>query len=210
MSKSKDVKAKKTAVEEKSGVAAEGLDFKKMAEEMFNMPDNELMEIMPSVIPGVKDSVPELLAAIPDLPQKLAQRLSKSDVKKWATEVPKASDAFTEFLWAVTSAVVERDKELKKAVENAGEIKVNYEATDSPMKGHYHISGGKITGGPGLITSSDLKLSSNTDTLIKLTTGALDATQAFMAGKYKIDGNLATAMKMAPVMAKIAAIYKGK
>ena len=58
--------------------------------------------------------------------------------------------------------------------------------------------------------SPDLKLSSDTDTRIKLTIGALDATQAFMAGKYKMDGNLATAMKMAPVMARIAAVYKGK
>nr|MDO8079250.1 SCP2 sterol-binding domain-containing protein [Candidatus Freyarchaeota archaeon] len=221
MSKPKAAKAKKpkaaveekkpkVAVEAKPKVAVGAMDLKSEVEAMFKMPDKELMDKLPSFAPKVKGKAPELLAAMPDLPQKLAQRLTKSDVKKWSTEAPKASDAFTEFLWAVTGAMVERDPELKKAVTGAGDIKVNYEATDSPMKGHYHISGGKITGGPGLMTPTDLKLSSDTDTLIKLTTGALDATQAFMAGKYKMDGNLATAMKMAPVMAKIAAIYKGK
>jgi putative sterol carrier protein len=211
MSKPKAAKAKKPkGVEEKPKGAVGAVDLKSEIEAMFKMSDKDLMEKLPSFAPKVKGKAIELLAAIPDLPQKLAERLSKSDVKKWATEAPKASDAFTVMLWEVTGAMVERDAELKKAVEGAGEIKVSYEATDSPMKGHYHIGGGKITGGPGIVTSPDLKLSSDTDTLIKLTTGALDATQAFMAGKYKIDGNLATAMKMAPVMAKIASIYKGK
>jgi putative sterol carrier protein len=210
MSKPKAAKAKPKAAEAKPKAAAGAVDLKSEVEAVFKMPDKDLMDKLPSLAPRVRGHAGELLAAMPDLPQRLAQRLEKSDVKKWSTQAPKASDAFTEFLWEITGAMVEKDPELKKAVTSAGEIKVNYEATDSPMKGHYHISGGKITGGPGLMTPTDLKLSSDTDTLIKLTTGALDATQAFMAGKYKMDGNLATAMKMAPVMAKIAAVYKGK
>ncbi|MEM3586962.1 MAG: SCP2 sterol-binding domain-containing protein [Candidatus Jordarchaeaceae archaeon] len=183
--------------------------MKSEIEKLLKMSDKELMKELPSFASKVKGKASELLDAIPDLPQKLAQRLSSSDVKRLASEAPEASNAFTVMLWELTGAMVEKNPELKKTVEGAGDIKVNYEATDSPMKGHYHISGGKITGGPGLLPSPDLKITSDTDTLIKLTTGALDATQAFMAGKYKLDGNLAIAMRMAPVMSKIAAIYKG-
>jgi putative sterol carrier protein len=203
-------KEKKATVEEKPEASAEGLELRKMAEEMLNMPDKELMELMPAVIPGVKDSVMVLLAAMPDLPQKLAERLSKSDVKKWATEAPAASDAFTDLLWAVTSAMVERNKEFKKAVEGAGEIKVNYEATDSPMKGHYHISGGKIIGGPGNLNSVDLTVKSNTDVLVKLVTGGLDPIKGLMTRKFKLDGPLALGMKLAVVMKEMANVFKGQ
>ncbi len=205
----KEVNKPKVAVEEKPEAAAEGMDLKRMTEEMLNMPDKELMVILPSLVPGIKGSVPDLLAVMPDLPQKLVQRLMKSDVKKWATEAPEASDAFTEFLWECIGALVEKDTELKKAVANAGEIKVNYEADDSPMKGHYEISGRRITGGPGKLKAVNLAITSHTEVLIKLVTGGMDPMKGLMMRKFKLEGPLAIGMKLAGVMKAIAHAFKG-
>lgn len=81
-----------------------------------------------------------LLELRPDLPRELIKALEESDVKKSSIESPQVSDAFTELLWGVIGALVERKPELKKIVTDAGNIKITYEATDSPMKGHYELS----------------------------------------------------------------------
>jgi putative sterol carrier protein len=213
MSKSKttkEVKKPKAPVEEKPDAAAGGMNLSKMTEEMLNMPDKELMEALPTLVPGLKGSIPDLLNAVPDLPQKLGQRLLKSDVKKWATEAPKASDAFTEFLWDIISAMVEKDPELKKAATDAGEIKVNYEADDSPMQGQYKISGGKITGGPGKLDTADLAVSGHTDILLKLVIGGMDPMKGLMMRKFKLDGPLALGMKLTMVTKAMAQAFKGQ
>lgn len=116
MSNPKAAKASKpkAAPEATPKAAAAGAkDLKSEAEAMFKMSDKELMDVLPSFVPKTKGKGPELLKAIPDLPQRLAQRLAKSDVKAWANNAPKASDAFTTYLWEITGAMVEKDPDLK-------------------------------------------------------------------------------------------------
>lgn len=185
-------------------------ELKSDVEESFEWSDEEFKEKMPSLISKIRGRVGEILDLMPDLPQKLVKRLEESDVKKNAIEAPEASDAFTEFLWEVIGELVERTPDLKKVVEDAGDIKINYEASDSPMKGHYELIGGKITGGPGLLETSDLKVEGPSDVLIKLTTGAIDSTSGYMQGLYKLQGNLATGMRLATVTKKIAEVLRGQ
>ncbi len=194
----------------KPKTAGEVEELKSEIEAMFKMSDKELMEKLPSFAPKVKGKALELLTAMPDLPQRLVKRLEESDVKKTAVEVPKASDAFTEMLWAVISALVEKKPDLKEVVKTAGDIKINYEAIDSPMKGHYELKEGKITGGPGLSETQDLKVTGPSDVLVKLTTGTIDSTSGFMQGLYKLEGNLTTGMRLATVTKKIAEALKGQ
>ncbi|MGQ9722335.1 MAG: SCP2 sterol-binding domain-containing protein [Candidatus Jordarchaeum sp.] len=185
-------------------------ELKSAVEQSMEWSDEEFKEKMPSLMAKIRGKVGELIDAMPDLPQKLTKRLEESDAKKNAIEAPEASEAFTELLWAVISALVEKKAELKKVVEAAGNIKINYEATDSPMKGHYELKDGKITGGPGLSETQDLKVTGPSDVLIKLTTGTIDSTSGFMQGLYKLEGNLATGMRLAPVTKKIAETLKGQ
>ncbi|MEX2753100.1 MAG: SCP2 sterol-binding domain-containing protein [Candidatus Freyarchaeota archaeon] len=185
-------------------------ELKRAVEQSLEWSDEEFREKMPSLMAKIRGKVGKLIDVMPDLPQKLTKRLEETDAKKNAIEAPQASEAFTELLWAVISELVEKKPELKKVVEDAGNIKVNYEATDSLMKGHYELKSGKITGGPGLSETQDLKVIGPSDVLIKLTTGAIDSQRGFLQGLFKLEGNLGTATKLTPVTKKIAETLKGK
>lgn len=64
--------------------------------------------------------------------------------------------------------------------------------------GQYHvdIADGEVASQKGPATSPDLTLSAAGDDLVKIFTGGLDPTAAFMSGKLKIKGNMALALKL--------------
>nr|MDO8079248.1 SCP2 sterol-binding domain-containing protein [Candidatus Freyarchaeota archaeon] len=184
-------------------------DLKSIAEEMLEMSDEELMEKLPTLVPKMKGKVREIMDTMPDLPQRIVKRIEETDVKKMANEAPDAVNAFTEILWEGVAAVAERDAEFKKALKNVGNIKLNYEADDSPMSGHEEINNAKITGGPGKLNTVDITVIGNTDTLIKLVTGGLDPVKGLMTRKFKLEGPLALGMKLTGAIKAMANALKG-
>jgi putative sterol carrier protein len=183
-------------------------DLKSVAEEMLEMSDNELMENLPTLTPKLKGKVKEIMNAMPDLPRRIVKKMDETNVKKMANEAPKAVDAFTEILWEGIAAVAEKNEEFKKALKNVGNIKLNYEADDSPMCGHEEINNAKITGGPGKLNSVDITVRGNTDVLVKLVTGGLDPVKGLMMRKFKLEGPLALGMKLTGAMKAMADALK--
>jgi putative sterol carrier protein len=184
--------------------------LKKDIDEAMKMPGDKLKNVLPSLMKNIKAfGVGNLTKAMPDFVPKLMTKLGEVDVKKFVTEAPEASAAFMDILWEGASVLAEKDAEIKGKVTNAGEIKVNFEATDSPLRGNIKISGGKISGGSAMLSACDLKISSDTKTLLALLTGAIDPVRGYMAGQYKMEGSLAMGIKLAPVMQSMSKIFKG-
>ena len=59
-----------------------------------------------------------------------------------------------------------------------------------------HINDGALETGEGAHDSPKMTLKANADDWVKVSTGELNAMQAFMSGKIKIQGDMSLAMKM--------------
>lgn len=70
--------------------------------------------------------------------------------------------------------------------------------------GQYHvdIADGQVASDKGPAPSPDLTLTAAGDDLVKIFTGGLDPTSAFMSGKLKIKGNMALALKLQSLFAR--------
>ena len=171
-------------------------ELKSLAEQMLEMSDDELMKNLPDMAPKLKGHVKEIMDEDPDITAKIVKRMDKADVKTMAAKAPKAIDAFTEILWEGVGIVAERNADFKKALKNVGSVKLNYEADDSSLQGHYEIKDAKLAGGPGKLNSADITVQGHTATLIKLVTGGLDPMKGLMMRQYKLEGPLALGMKL--------------
>lgn len=82
--------------------------------------------------------------------------------------------------------------------DRAGNTKATVQFDLSGDEGQYHvdIADGAVASQKGAATNPDLTLSAAGDDLVKIFTGGLDPTAAFMSGKLKIKGNMALALKL--------------
>ena len=185
-------------------------DLKKAVDEALKLSPDELKGTLSTLVDGIKGfGVGKLIEAVPDMLPKLMRKLDEMDVGKFVSEAPEASAKFMEVLWEGVGTLAEKNPELKQKMERAGEIKLNYEATDSPVKGHLKISAGKLSGGPSLLEAPDLKIFGSTKTMVGLLTGAVDPVRGFMAGQYKMEGSMAIGMKLVPVVTGLTKMFKG-
>lgn len=59
-----------------------------------------------------------------------------------------------------------------------------------------HINDGTVTTGEGTHDAPNMTLKADADDWVKVSTGEMNAMQAFMTGKIKIQGDMSLAMKM--------------
>lgn len=67
---------------------------------------------------------------------------------------------------------------------------------DSPGKRFIKIAGGQASAGQGEVENPNLTLISDSRDFVKIFTGQMDPTAAFMSGKLKIKGDMGLAIKM--------------
>jgi putative sterol carrier protein len=83
--------------------------------------------------------------------------------------------------------------------EKAGNTtaKIQFDLTgEDAGKRYIEIADGKATAGQGEVESPNLTLIADSKDFVKIFTGGLDPTAAFMSGKLKIKGDMGLAMKM--------------
>jgi predicted lipid carrier protein YhbT len=186
-----------------------GEDLRKIVEEAFQLPLDQLKGNLLPLLNGIKEfGVPRLMELVPDLVPKLVRRLKEVDVTKFVREDPEASARFMDILWEGISALVEKNPDVKEALERAGEVSVNLEAFDSPMKGHFRISGGKLSGGSGLLEKADLSIKGYTQAMIEVLLGERDPTEAFFKQLIKTDGSIPLAMRVSSAMMEVSELLK--
>jgi hypothetical protein len=168
-----------------------GEDLRKIVEEAFQLPLDQLKDNLLPLLNGIKEfGVARLMELVPDLVPRLVGRLREIDVTRFTRENPEISAKFMDILWEGISVLVEKNPDVKEALERAGEVSVNLEALDSPMKGHFRISGGKLSGGSGLLDKADLSIKGYTQAMIEVLLGDRDPTEAFFKQLIKTDGNI--------------------
>jgi putative sterol carrier protein len=67
---------------------------------------------------------------------------------------------------------------------------------EDPGKRFIKIADGQATAGQGEVESPNLTLIADSGDFVKIFTGGLDPTSAFMSGKLKIKGDMGLAMRM--------------
>ena len=184
-------------------------DLKKAWEGIVGKSPEELKTQLGPIADRTKGHVAELMQVMPNLPKLLAESLGKMDVAKFSNEAPEVSAKFTDILWESISVLAEKNADLKSKVAAVGDIEVNFQATDSPMKGSMKIKGGKLTGGSTQLATATFKTIGPTKVMIGLITGSVDPIGGFMSKQYTSEGSMATGMKLSPVMSAIARALKG-
>ncbi len=184
-------------------------ELKKAVEEAMKMSEDELKTNLPPLMDQLKGNVGKLMEAVPDLIPKLMNKMNEIDIGKFVSEAPELSSKFMDVLWEGASILAEKNADIQNKLKSAGEIGVNFEATDSPLKGHLKISGGKISGGTDLLPKADLTLRGPTKVLVGMFAGTVDPIKGFMAKQYTMEGSMAIGMKLAPVMTSLTRVIKG-
>ncbi len=187
-----------------------GEDLKKAVEEALELPVDQLKENLIPLLNGIKEfGVAQLIELVPDLVPKLINKLKNVDVIKFVKEAPEASAKFMDLLWEGISVMVEKNPDIKEALKKAGEVSVNFEAIDSPMKGHLKISEGKLSGGGYPLANADMTIKGYTKSLIGVLVGEIDPTEAFFKQVIKMEGgSIPLGMKVSSAMMEVAELFK--
>ncbi len=184
-------------------------ELRRAVDEALRLPLDQLKDNLPSLLKGIKEfGVSKLMELVPDLVPKLAQRLREVDATRFVKENPELSASFMDLLWEGISVMVEKNPDVREALERLGDLSVNLEALDSPMRGHLRISGGRISGGSGLLEKADLTVRGYTQAMIEVLLGDLDPTEAYFKQLLRPDGSIPLAMRVSSAMMEISQLLR--
>ncbi len=176
---------------------------------LFEMPMEEMKELLPTLLDSIIDiGIESLIETVPGLLPRLMSKLEKIEIGEFIEELPEVSEKFMSILWDGAGILAEKNPKARAKLVSAGDVKVNFVATDSPMKGHLELRGGNLLGGADLLDPCDLKLYGPTRSLVGLLTGSIEPIKGFMAGQFKIEGNIMLGMKLTPVMSTMTEMFK--
>ena len=182
--------------------------IKQMVDDSLTKPEDELKNDLPGLIDNFdKVNIEEVVNEFPDLVPKLMGKLNEININSFINDAPETSVKFMNLLWKSVPIMAEKDSEASSRLEQAGEATINFKATDSSMTSHLNIAGGKLSGGAELLNNCDLSIFGPTESIVGLLTGKVNPIQGFMAGKYKMDGNVALGMKLSPLLTSITKMF---
>ena len=189
---------------------SEGLISKRIGE-ILRMSAEELKDILPLALDEIDEyGIGKTLEEAPDLLSKIIGKLVEIDAAKFLSEVPEISDKFMDFLWEGIGVLAAKSEELRSVLAPTREINVNLEASDSPLRGHFIVSQGKLSGGSGLLhfKDEDFKYLGPTEVLMRLLSSELDLSSRVR--QLLTEGHSGFAPLLAPIMRGISELIKGK
>jgi len=192
----------------------------KKIEEILKMSAKEVKDALPLTLDEiVKYGIEKAVEETPDLLAKIIRKLIEVDAAKFVSEVPEASDKFMDLLWEGIGALSVKSRELMSelnserlmsVLKRTKQINVNIEASDSPLRGHFTISQGKLSGGSGLLPfkEQDFRFHGPTAILLKLLSGELAL--GFSNPELLTDGHPGFAPYVSPIIQGISRLIKSK
>lgn len=180
-----------------------------MVEGALALSEEELKSSLPFLMETIQSvGIKEFLKAFPDLLSRMVEKMEGLELASFVRAVPQASSRFLDVLWEGLGILAEEDPEIKKKLERMGSLTVNFKATDSPMVGHFRVSGGKLSGGGKGVTMADLTVFASTADLLGLLTGKVDPVWGALKGRYRVEGKVADAMRLAPLMKLLPKLFR--
>ena len=117
--------------------------------DIMAMSTEQLIDALPPFFDEIwKNGLAKSMEESPALLYQLLTKLEESDLPKIGNESPEILDTFFEIFW---EGISEKAESVRGYLERFGDFTVNYETFDTPLKTHAKVSGGKITGGIGLV-----------------------------------------------------------
>jgi putative sterol carrier protein len=188
-----------------------GEDLRSVVEGALSLSEEELKSSLSFLMDTIKSvGVREFLRAVPDLLSKMMEKMETLELARFVREVPEASSKFLEVLWEGLGILAEEDPKIREKLMEMEPLTVNFRATDSPMMGHFGVSGGKLSGGGKAVMTPHLVVEASTADLVGLLTGRVDPVWGALRGGYRVEGKVADAMRLAPLMKLLPRLLEGK
>ena len=185
--------------------------LKEKLEDMLRLPAEELKDVLPRTLEEIRGfGTEKMLEEVPDLLSRIIGKMVAVDAGKFLREVPEVSDKFMDLLWEAVGTRAAKSEELRATLEGTTrEIHVNLEASDSPLRGHFTVSRGELSGGSGLLhfKDEDYKYMGPTEILLQLLTGELAL--GFSNLRLQTAGHSGWASLLAPIMRGVSKLIKG-
>ena len=160
--------------------------------------DDELKAVLPELLQAVEGDLDDLLLNRPEEFRGLVGRVSAlDDMAEFAEQESEAVDAYFRILWGGLERISQEVDAVSEEVTQ--EFSVTWSATDSDVAFHMETDpdAGTISGGPGEHGDAELTFLGETDVLTSMLGDSdFDPTQAFMQGRFQIDGPIPKAQQM--------------
>jgi len=188
-----------------------GEDLRSVVEGALSLSEEELKSSLSFLMDTIKGvGVKEFLRVMPDLLSRMMEKMETLELASFVREVPEASSKFLEVLWEGLGLMAEGNPEIKRKLMEMEPLTVNFRAKDSPMAGHFRVSGGKLSGGGKTVITPDLVVEASTSDLVGLLTGRVDPVWGALQGRYRVEGKVVDAMRLAPLMKLLPRLLAGK
>lgn len=171
-------------------------------ETLLEQPDDEFKAGLPDVLPDVAEDLETLLLDHPDAFEGLVTRMGTlEDPAEWVESNQETAEQFFDVMWGCLNLISETIPEVQDAVNNS--MSVNWVCDDTGLAWHMESDEdtGTIKGGAGETEGADLTFTGPTEIMLSMIgDDDFDGQQAFMQGKFQIDGQLPLAMQLESMM----------
>lgn len=174
-------------------------------ESLVDKPDEEFKEGLPDVLGGIEDSLDTLLLEHPDAFEDLVTRMgTMENPSEFVEGNLETARAFFDIMWGCLNIISENVPDVQDAVTN--DMSVNWVCDDTDLAWHMESDSesGTITGGSGKLDNAELTFTGTTDILLSMIgDDDFQGQQAFMQGKFQIEGQLPKAMALENMMESV-------
>lgn len=187
-----------------------GYSMRERMEEVLQATEEELKYILPEMLEELHAvDIEKAVEEMSDLASKLLAKLASIDAATLLREVPGCSEKLMDLLWEGVAAGARKSSEMHSVLQTTRDMKVNIEASDSPLRGHFRISKAEISGGSGLLhfKDEDFRFMGPTKVLLKLLTGELP--MGFSNLELQTAGHLGFLTLLGPVIGGVSQLIKG-
>ena len=187
-------------------------DFiKKLITDLEQMSASELENALPAAVDEIRNHVTKIaLSQVPALLEKTIDKLLEIDAAHMIRKAPEISENFMALLWEGIAELAEQSEEMQSLLEKTRDMNVNIEASDSPFKGHFSVSGGTLSGGSTFFhfKDEDYRIMGPTRLLLELLTGRIS--MGFSNPEIQTAGHSGFAAFVAPVVKEVASLIRGQ
>ncbi|MHA1301263.1 MAG: SCP2 sterol-binding domain-containing protein [Candidatus Helarchaeota archaeon] len=172
----------------------EGADAAKLKEEI-----PKIMEKIKNIgfVEVVKDD------ELKDFMPKLRDQMANVDIEEL---VPLAKVVMPTFFEGMQE-LIEASEDAKEELEDMDDMALMMQVPDLDVYMYMRVTDGKFSAGSGKIDDADLTITINKETFLKQMQGEGDMMSAYMSGEIKMEGEMAKAMALRPLLEVLADEY---
>ncbi len=162
--------------------------------ERLDADEEQLIEELDDIISDIHDDLENIL---------LTDAVGSVDVEDLAEKNIDAINRFYEVLWTTLGLAVENFPDLKDEINTSA--RVNFKTTDYDIGTHLIIDADEktVSGDSTALDDPDVEFVGPAEVIVGMTTGQIDGTEAFMQGRFEMEGDMQKGMEFGNVMESV-------